>query len=53
VTALFSAAPGRVERLFFDRRLQPQVGALCAQLARAHKPYRLVAADELERVPAR
>jgi TrmH RNA methyltransferase len=50
VMALFSVAPERVERLFFDRRLQPQVGALCTQLARAHKPYRLVAADELERV---
>jgi TrmH RNA methyltransferase len=50
VTALFSTAPGRVERLFFDRRMQPQVAALCAQLARAHKPYRMVAADELERV---
>jgi TrmH RNA methyltransferase len=50
VTALFAAAPGRLERLFFDRRMEPQVGALCAQLARAHKPYRLVGADELERV---
>jgi TrmH RNA methyltransferase len=50
VLALFSTAPGRVERLFFDWRLQPQVGAFCAQLARVQKPYRLVGADELERV---
>ena len=50
VSALFSAAPGRVERLFFDRRMQPHVGAFCAQLARIHKAYRLVEADELERV---
>jgi TrmH RNA methyltransferase len=50
VTALFSTALERVERLFFDRRLQPQVSALCAQLARARKPYRLVGVDELERV---
>jgi TrmH RNA methyltransferase len=50
VAALFSTAPGRVERLFFDRRMQPQVGFFCAELARRHKPYRLVEADELERV---
>jgi len=50
VAALFSAASGRVERLFFDRRMQPQVGAFCAELARQRKPYRLVEADELERV---
>src|SRR5207245_1153057 len=29
-----------------------QVGDFCAELARAHKPYRMVGADELERVAA-
>jgi RNA methyltransferase, TrmH family len=50
VLALFSAAPGRVQRLFFDERMRPHVGMLCAELARMHKPYRLVGADELERI---
>jgi TrmH RNA methyltransferase len=50
VAALFSRAPARVERLFFDARMQPAAAAFCAELARAHKPYRLVEADELERV---
>src|SRR5262249_42018098 len=50
VSALFAAAPARVERLFFDRRLKPHVAAFCAELARVRKPYRLVQADELERV---
>jgi TrmH RNA methyltransferase len=50
VKALFATAPGRVERLFFDSRLKSQVGDLCAELGRARKPYRMVEADELERV---
>lgn len=50
VSALFATAPNRVERLFFDQRLKAEVGAFCAELARARKPYRLVEADELERV---
>lgn len=50
VKALFATAPGRVERLFFDSRLKSQVGDLCAELARARKSYRMVEAEELERV---
>jgi RNA methyltransferase, TrmH family len=50
VSALFSAAPGRVQRLFFDQRMKPHMGAFCAELARMHKPYRLVGTDELERI---
>jgi TrmH RNA methyltransferase len=50
VSALFATAPERVERLFFDARAKPLLGAFCATLARARKPYRLVEADELERV---
>ena len=50
VAALFARAPQRVERLFFDERTKALTGAFCAALARARKPYRLVASDELERV---
>jgi TrmH RNA methyltransferase len=50
VSALFATAPQRVDRLFFDQRMRSQVGDFCAELARARKPYRMVAADELERV---
>src|SRR5215467_11903148 len=50
VSALFATAPQRVERLFFDQRTRSQVGDFCAELARARKPYRMVGADELERV---
>src|SRR5262245_1727031 len=50
VSALFATAPQRVERLFFDQRTRSQVGDFCAELARAHKSYRMVASDELERV---
>ncbi len=50
VSALFATAPDRVERLFHDERMKPLVGAFCAELARARKPYRLVAPEELERV---
>lgn len=30
--------------------MKPHVGAFCTQLAQTHKPYRLVGADELERI---
>jgi TrmH RNA methyltransferase len=50
VSALFATAPERVERLFFDERAKPLLGAFCAVLARARKPYRFVGAEELERV---
>jgi RNA methyltransferase, TrmH family len=50
VAALFATAPQRVERLFFDQRMRAQVGDFCAELARSHKPYRLLPSAELERV---
>jgi TrmH RNA methyltransferase len=50
VAALFSAAPERVERLFFEERMKPHVGAFCVELARRRRPYRLVAAEEIERI---
>jgi TrmH RNA methyltransferase len=50
VSALFATAPERVERLFFDDRMKTLTGEFCAALARARKPYRLVAGDEIERI---
>ena len=50
VSALFSVAPLRVDRLFFVQRMQPYVGDFCAALARMRKSYRLVRTEELERV---
>jgi len=50
VSALFAAAPERVERLFFDARMKAHVNAFCAELARRRKPYRQVDAEEMERV---
>jgi TrmH RNA methyltransferase len=50
VSALFATAPQRVERLFFDERTKALAGALCEQLERMRKPYRLVGSDELARV---
>ncbi|TWB41718.1 TrmH family RNA methyltransferase [Nitrospirillum pindoramense] len=50
VAALFAQDPGRVERLFFDDRMKEKVGAYCAALAQARKVYRLLPADEMEKV---
>ncbi|MFD1627277.1 TrmH family RNA methyltransferase [Azospirillum griseum] len=50
VSALFTNAPQRVERLFFDERLKPAVGAFCKTMAAARKPYRMVEAEELAKV---
>ena len=50
VAALFAAAPERIERLFFDARLKPEVGPFCAELARRRKPYREVEPEDLARV---
>ena len=50
VAALFTAAPERIERLFFDARARSKVNSFCAALARVRKPYRLVETDELDRV---
>ena len=50
VAAVFAAAPERVERLFFDARLKPEVGPFCAELARRRKPYREVEPEDLARL---
>ncbi|AWU92861.1 TrmH family RNA methyltransferase [Azospirillum ramasamyi] len=50
VSALFANEPERVERLFFDERLKPAVGAFCKAMAAARKPYRMVEGEELAKV---
>ena len=50
VSALFAIAPERVEKLFFDQKAKVQAGAFCSEMARSRKPYRLVEAEEMERV---
>ena len=50
VSALFAAAPDRVERLFFEERAKARVKPFCVVMARARKPYRLVTVPELERI---
>jgi TrmH RNA methyltransferase len=50
VAALFVADSGRVERLFFEERLKPDLAECCRLLAAARKPYRMVGAEELQRV---
>lgn len=50
VRALFARDPGRVERLFFAARLEPELAPFCRALAAARKPYRQVGAEELARV---
>jgi TrmH RNA methyltransferase len=50
VSALFSTAPERVERLFFAPERRAEMEAFCARLARTRKPFRQVNADELARI---
>jgi TrmH RNA methyltransferase len=50
VAALFAAAPGRVERLYFGERARSLVTPFCAQLTRLRKPFQLVGGDELDRI---
>lgn len=50
VEALFRTAPARIERLFFEDALKVELGDICLALAKAHKPYRVVRADELARI---
>ncbi|MBP2300041.1 TrmH family RNA methyltransferase [Azospirillum picis] len=50
VSALFDHEPERVERLFYEERMKPAVGAFCKAMAAARKPYRMVEADELAKV---
>lgn len=50
VTALFHTDPRQVMRLYYDKRWKNTVGPFCSQLARWHRPYRMVDAEELSRI---
>ena len=50
VEALCASDPGRVERLFFEPRLARALAIPRRALAKTHKPYREVEADELARI---
>ena len=50
VSALFTTAPERVEKLYFDQKIKNAAGGFCAAMARVRKPYGLVGSDELERI---
>jgi RNA methyltransferase, TrmH family len=50
VSALFAAAPERVERLFFDDKSKARAKDFCQLMAKARKPYRLVPPEELDKI---
>ena len=50
VAALFARRAADVQRLFYLRDQRSAVGDWCALLARGKKPYRMVEAEELEKV---
>jgi TrmH RNA methyltransferase len=50
VTALFSTAPERVDRLYFIDALKEAAGPFCITLAKRHRQYRLARPDEMERI---
>ncbi len=50
VDALFRRREAAVERLFYLPELKAAAGPWCAILAAARKPYRMVEAEELERI---
>jgi TrmH RNA methyltransferase len=50
VAALFKRSPERVLRFFYEDRLVPEVGEFCSKLAKLHRPYRKVEAEELAKI---
>lgn len=50
VVALFKRDHQRVMRLYYDDSTKSLAGPLCAQLARLHRPYRLVDSEELTHI---
>jgi TrmH RNA methyltransferase len=49
VTALFARRPGDVNRLYYTDAMKEMAGPLCALLAQARRPYRLLPDDEMQR----
>ena len=52
VAALFDRRPDDALRLFYLSEQRPRVGPWCAALAAARKPYRMVEADEMDKIAA-
>lgn len=52
VQALFACGSERIERLFFAAEHQSALAPITAALARARKPFRIVADDQLARIAA-
>jgi TrmH RNA methyltransferase len=50
VEAVFATTPERIERIYFTNAHKVDVGMICVALAKAHRSYRLVADNELERI---
>lgn len=50
VSALFKRAPETVAKLYLTEAMKGAANPLCLVLAQAHKPFRLVGADELARI---
>ena len=50
IAALFAHRPEEVLRLFYLPAMREAAGPFCGQLAQAKKPYRMVEAEELEKV---
>lgn len=50
VAALFARRPGDVQRLFYLPAMREAAGPYCAMLAAVRKPYRMVEAEELEKI---
>ena len=50
VSALFAQRPDSIKRLFFDADISTRLGKMASHLAKNKKPYRMVAAHELEKV---
>ena len=49
VAALFARRPDSVQRLFYTEATRQVAGPFCSRLARAHKPYRMLPAEDLTR----
>jgi len=50
VAALFRHAPQRALRLYFSEKLMRAAGPYSAQMAKMHRPYRMVSDDELTHI---
>jgi TrmH RNA methyltransferase len=50
VSALFRRSPERVIRLYYGEEMKKAAGPFCSELAKLHRPYRLLEEQDLEKV---